>query len=116
LPTFTATKLPKKKGAYAADVVYGTNYEFGFDYLRDNMALSLEDIVQQGLDYAIVDEADSVLIDEARTPLIISGPGQEDTRIYYELAKLARRMVPGVDFDIEEKNEMSFCMSLEHIR
>jgi len=93
----------EKKAAYAADVVYGTNYEFGFDYLRDNMALSLEDIVQQGLDYAIVDEADSVLIDEARTPLIISGPGQEDTRIYYELAKLARRMVPGVDFDIEEK-------------
>ncbi|HAR39784.1 MAG TPA: preprotein translocase subunit SecA [Coprothermobacter sp.] len=93
----------EKKAAYAADVVYGTNYEFGFDYLRDNMALSKEDIVQQGLDYAIVDEADSVLIDEARTPLIISGPGQEDTRIYYELAKLARRMVPGVDFDVEEK-------------
>ncbi|NPV88848.1 preprotein translocase subunit SecA [Coprothermobacteraceae bacterium] len=93
----------EKKTAYGADVVYGTNYEFGFDYLRDNMVLDLNDMVQQGLDYAIIDEADSVLIDEARTPLIISGPGEEETRIYYELAKLARRMVQGVDFEAEEK-------------
>ncbi|WP_018963256.1 preprotein translocase subunit SecA [Coprothermobacter platensis] len=100
---YTNQSSEEKREAYAADVVYGTNYEFGFDYLRDNMALSLGDIVQQGLDYAIIDEADSVLIDEARTPLIISGPGQEDTRIYYELAKLARRMVPGNDFELEEK-------------
>ena len=95
----------RKKRAYKADVLYATNYELGFDYLRDNMARSPDEIVQRGLNYAIVDEADSILIDEARTPLIISGPAEEDTRIYYKVAKLARRMVPGVDFEMDEKDK-----------
>ncbi len=95
----------RKKKAYKADVLYATNYELGFDYLRDNMARSPDDIVQRGLHYAIVDEADSILIDEARTPLIISGPADEDTKIYYKVAKLARRMVPGVDFEMDEKEK-----------
>ena len=69
-----------KKGAYAADITYGTNNEFGFDYLRDNMALSKDDRFQRGLNFAIVDEVDSILIDEARTPLIISGPADESPR------------------------------------
>lgn len=95
----------RKKRAYRADVLYATNYELGFDYLRDNMARTPDDIVQRGLYYAIVDEADSILIDEARTPLIISGPAEEDVRIYYKVAKLARRMVPGVDFEMDEKEK-----------
>ena len=95
----------RKKRAYRADVLYATNYELGFDYLRDNMARTPDDIVQRGLHYAIVDEADSILIDEARTPLIISGPAEEDVRIYYKVAKLARRMVPGVDFEMDEKEK-----------
>ncbi len=96
---------PRKRQAYAADVLYATNYELGFDYLRDNMARRVEDIVQRGLNYAIIDEADSILIDEARTPLIISGPAEEDTRIYYKMAKLARRMIPEVDFEVDEKQK-----------
>jgi len=95
----------RKKLAYRADVLYATNYELGFDYLRDNMARTPDDIVQRGLHYAIVDEADSILIDEARTPLIISGPAEEDVRIYYKVAKLARRMIPGVDFEMDEKEK-----------
>ncbi len=95
----------RKKQAYKADVLYATNYELGFDYLRDNMARSPDEIVQRSLNYAIVDEADSILIDEARTPLIISGPAEEDTRIYYKVAKLARRMVPGIDFEMDEKDK-----------
>src|SRR2546428_10465299 len=73
---------PSRKEAYAADVTYGTNNEFGFDYLRDNMKYSLDAMVQRGHHYAIVDEVDSILIDEARTPLIISGPSEESTEIY----------------------------------
>ncbi len=72
--------------AYAADVTYGTNNEFGFDYLRDNMAMRLEDRVQRGHYYAIVDEVDNILIDEARTPLIISGPAQDDLEMYVKMA------------------------------
>src|SRR5213596_1465431 len=72
----------RRKAAYAADITYGTNNEFGFDYLRDNMAWSLDDVVQRGHTYAIVDEVDSILIDEARTPLIISGPAEENQRWY----------------------------------
>ena len=68
--------FPARKAAYAADITYGTNNEFGFDYLRDNMVVSLDEMVQRPLHYAIVDEVDSILIDEARTPLIISGPGE----------------------------------------
>lgn len=72
----------EKKAAYNADITYGTNNEFGFDYLRDNMAIYLENTVQRGFNYAIVDEVDSILIDEARTPLIISGKGEKSTDLY----------------------------------
>ena len=77
-----ACRTRDKHAAYAADITYGTNNEFGFDYLRDNMALSKEDRFQRGLNYAIVDEVDSILIDEARTPLIISGPADESPELY----------------------------------
>ncbi len=81
-----------KRDAYACDVTYGTNTEFGFDYLRDNMARSREHMVQRGHVYAIVDEVDSILIDEARTPLIISGPASESAKLYYQFAGLARTL------------------------
>jgi preprotein translocase subunit SecA len=80
----------ERRVAYAADITYGTNNEFGFDYLRDNMALSLEDCVQRGHHYAIVDEVDSILVDEARTPLIISGPAEDNKRWYPVFARLAK--------------------------
>ena len=82
-----------KKKAYLCNILYGTNNEFGFDYLRDNMAFSQSDKVQSNLDYAIVDEVDSILIDEARTPLIISGPSQDNTNIYIKINKLAKQLV-----------------------
>ena len=78
----------EKKNAYVKDIVYGTNNEFGFDYLRDNMALSLEDKVQRGLYFAVIDEVDSILIDEARTPLIISGPTDGSAELYLSVNKL----------------------------
>src|ERR671932_21094 len=84
-----------KHAAYAADVNYGTNSEFGFDYLRDNLAISVEDKYQRGHDYAIVDEVDNILIDEARTPLIISGAPEQAADVYYKFAKLAPMMEPG---------------------
>jgi preprotein translocase subunit SecA len=90
--------------AYQADVTYGTNSEFGFDYLRDNMAVDLSQCVQRGLNYAIVDEVDSILIDEARTPLIISGQAQESTEKYYQYARLISRLVPE-DFTVDEKTK-----------
>jgi preprotein translocase subunit SecA len=83
------------KTAYAADITYGTNNEFGFDYLRDNMAMSAEDLVQRGHSFAIVDEVDSILIDEARTPLIISGPAEQSARWYVEFAKIVSRLEKG---------------------
>ena len=93
--------------AYAADVTYGTNNEFGFDYLRDNMAWSLEETVQRGHSYAIVDEVDSILVDEARTPLIISGPAEQNSRWYTEFAKIAPRLRSGEDgegdYEVDEK-------------
>src|ERR1700716_859726 len=89
--------------AYQADITYGTNSEFGFDFLRDNMAVDLTQCVQRGLNFAIVDEVDSILIDEARTPLIISGQGQESTEKYYQYAKLIPRLAPEADYTIEEK-------------
>ncbi|MDR5709845.1 MAG: preprotein translocase subunit SecA [Armatimonadota bacterium] len=92
-----------RREAYLADVTYGTNNEFGFDYLRDNMALHPEDIVQRELYYAIVDEVDFILIDEARTPLIISGQVEKSTRKYYEFARLVRRLRPGEDYTVDEK-------------
>ncbi|HET6917780.1 MAG TPA: preprotein translocase subunit SecA [Acidimicrobiales bacterium] len=92
-----------KKDAYNADVTYGTNTEFGFDYLRDNMARALEHMVQRGHSFAIVDEVDSILIDEARTPLIISGPSSESARLYYQFAGVARSLVDGVDYEVDEE-------------
>jgi preprotein translocase subunit SecA len=92
-----------KKAAYDADVTYGTNTEFGFDYLRDNMARSLEHMVQRGHGYAIVDEVDSILIDEARTPLIISGPSNESARLYYQFAGVARSLVRDRDYEVDEE-------------
>lgn len=93
----------QRKQAYNADITYGTNNEFGFDYLRDNMVVHLEQMVQRPLNYGIVDEVDSILIDEARTPLIISGPGERSTDNYYTLAKIAPKMEKDVDFTMDEK-------------
>ncbi len=92
-----------RRQAYEADITYGTNNEFGFDYLRDNMVLDLSQCVQQPLNYAIVDEVDNILIDEARTPLIISGADEEATRKYYTFAQLAPRLIKGEDYDVDEK-------------
>jgi preprotein translocase subunit SecA len=92
-----------KKAAYACDVTYGTNTEFGFDYLRDNMARSLEHMVQRGHVYAIVDEVDSILIDEARTPLIISGPSTDSVRLYYQFAGIARTLRRDEDYEVDEE-------------
>jgi preprotein translocase subunit SecA len=93
----------QRRVAYAADITYGTNNEFGFDYLRDNMALRAEDMVQRGHVYAIVDEVDSILIDEARTPLIISGPADQPTRWYTEFAKISQRLQAERDYEVDEK-------------
>ncbi|MCR4431679.1 MAG: preprotein translocase subunit SecA [Tepidanaerobacteraceae bacterium] len=92
-----------RKKAYNADITYGTNNEFGFDYLRDNMVLSKEQMVQRPLNYAIVDEVDSILIDEARTPLIISGQAEESTEIYYKFARFVPRLKEGEDYTVDEK-------------
>ncbi|WP_248582836.1 preprotein translocase subunit SecA [Nocardioides sp. InS609-2] len=93
----------ERRVAYAADITYGTNNELGFDYLRDNMADAIEDCVQRGHNFAIVDEVDSILIDEARTPLIISGPTQDEVHWYAEFAKLAKTMHVDVDYEVDEK-------------
>ena len=93
----------QRKEAYNCDIVYGTNNEFGFDYLRDNMAQSLADQVQGELNFAIIDEADSILIDEARTPLIISAPAQESTDRYFTFAQLVRRLREEEDYNVDEK-------------
>ncbi|MCX7521090.1 preprotein translocase subunit SecA [Microbacterium sp. STN6] len=94
----------ERREQYAADITYGTNNEFGFDYLRDNMAWQASDMVQRGHYYAIVDEVDSILIDEARTPLIISGPASgEANRWFNEFASLAKRLTPEVDYEVDEK-------------
>ncbi|MGI8614007.1 MAG: preprotein translocase subunit SecA [Nocardioidaceae bacterium] len=100
LPTMTPAE---RHAAYAADVTYGTNNEFGFDYLRDNMASSLDECVQRGHFYAIVDEVDSILIDEARTPLIISGPTQDEVKWYAEFAALVKGMRIEDDYEVDEK-------------
>ncbi|HPC88385.1 MAG TPA: preprotein translocase subunit SecA [Candidatus Saccharicenans sp.] len=89
--------------AYNSDITYGTNNEFGFDYLRDNMKFRLEDLVQREFNYAIVDEVDSILIDEARTPLIISGPTQESTQLYYRVDNFVRRLQKDKHFILDEK-------------
>ncbi len=100
---FQHLKLVSRKEAYSADVVYGINSEFGFDYLRDNMAPDLENVVQRGYYYAIVDEVDSVLIDEARTPHIISAPDEAPSQRYYEYAKVVDKLTPEQDYKIDEK-------------
>jgi preprotein translocase subunit SecA len=92
-----------RQEAYKADITYGTNNEFGFDYLRDNMAPTLEQMVQRPPNFAVIDEVDSILIDEARTPLIISAPAEEATQMYYEYAKIIRRLVPEKDYVVDEK-------------
>ena len=97
--------IDERKKAYEADITYGTNNEFGFDYLRDNMAVRLEDVVQRGYDFAIVDEVDSILIDEARTPLIISGPTDESTKIYQQVNRIATRLEEEVDYKVYEKEK-----------
>ncbi len=94
--------VPRRE-AYLADITYGTNNEFGFDYLRDNMVLRKEDIVQRDLHYAIVDEVDFILIDEARTPLIISGQVEESTELYYKFARLIPRLTPERHYHVDEK-------------
>src|SRR5215470_10076550 len=96
-------QTPERRAAYSADITYGTNNEFGFDYLRDNMVVSLEQMVQRDLNYAIVDEVDNILIDEARTPLIISGQGQESTDHYVRFAGWAKRLNAETDYTVEEK-------------
>ena len=99
------SSLENKKHAYQCDITYGTNNEFGFDYLRDNMAPSLEACIQRPYNYAIIDEVDSILIDEARTPLIISGRVDESAEIYYTMAKVAPQLKKNVDYEVDEKNK-----------
>ncbi|MEN6390262.1 MAG: preprotein translocase subunit SecA [Syntrophomonas sp.] len=96
-----------RKAAYACDITYGTNNELGFDYLRDNMVVSYENMVQRPLNYAIVDEVDSILVDEARTPLIISGEGDKPTDLYYRIAKFVPRLVKEEDFIVDEKAHLA---------
>ncbi len=98
-------RIDERKKAYEVDIIYGTNNEFGFDYLRDNMAIHLEGVVQRGYDFAIVDEVDSILIDEARTPLIISGPSEESTKIYQQINRIATRLQGEIDYKVHEKEK-----------
>ena len=112
----------EKRAAYAADITYGTNNEYGFDYLRDNLAFRLEERVQRGVYYAIVDEVDSILIDEARTPLIISGPADESTELYVKINALVPRLTaqkeeegPG-DYALDEKHRQAHLTEAGHER
>ncbi len=95
---------PERQAAYGSDVTYGTNNEFGFDYLRDNMKFDLAEVVQRDFNYAIVDEVDSILIDEARTPLIISGPAEKSTRLYQDVDRIIPRLAKDRDFTVDEKS------------
>src|SRR5580700_8485340 len=94
----------QRKAAYGADITYGTNNEFGFDYLRDNMKYDLKDCVQRGHQFCIVDEVDSILIDEARTPLIISGPSEESTDKYFKIDKIIPKLIQDIDYTLDEKH------------
>jgi preprotein translocase subunit SecA len=111
-----------KRAEYGADITYGTNNEFGFDYLRDNLAFSLENRVQRGLAYAIVDEVDSILIDEARTPLIISGPSEDSTDVYLRVNKLVPKLTPQTepdgpgDYTPDEKSKQVYLTEEGHAR
>ncbi len=109
-------QMPKadRRLAYAADITYGTNNEIGFDYLRDNLEVDIRNVVQRGHHYGIVDEVDSILIDEARTPLIISGAAEESAKLYRQFAKIAPRLKKDVDYEVEEKT-MSVGISEEGI-
>ena len=102
-PSLNHMRPVSRREAYHADITYGTNNEFGFDYLRDNMVADMSQVVQPGLGYAIVDEVDNILIDEARTPLIISGPAEQSTKLYQTFARLVPRLVAEIDFVVEEK-------------
>ncbi len=102
---FDCLRPCSRKEAYAADITYGTNNEFGFDYLRDNMKYDISEYCQRELNYAIVDEVDSILIDEARTPLIISGPSEESTDKYYKIDKIIPKLKKDVDFTLDEKTK-----------
>ncbi|HBX75273.1 MAG TPA: preprotein translocase subunit SecA [Acidaminococcaceae bacterium] len=97
--------FPERKAAYQADITYGTNNEFGFDYLRDNMVVDKDQMVQRELNYCIVDEVDSILIDEARTPLIISGPGEKSADLYKVIARIVANMKLGEDYTVDEKQK-----------
>ncbi len=97
--------FPARKYAYSCDVTFGTNNEYGFDYLRDNMVISSEQMVQRDLNFAIVDEVDSILIDEARTPLIISGPGAKSTEVYARMAQAVATLRQGEDYTVDEKQK-----------
>src|SRR6202047_3252901 len=97
----------QRRAAYGADITYGTNNEFGFDYLRDNMKYDLAHCVQRGHHFAIVDEVDSILIDEARTPLIISGPSEESTDKYFKIDKIVPKLIKDIDFTIDEKHRQA---------
>src|SRR5579864_4294965 len=94
----------ERRAAYGADITYGTNNEYGFDYLRDNMKYDLAECVQRGHQFAIVDEVDSILIDEARTPLIISGPAEESTDKYYRIDKIIPKLIQDIDYTVDEKH------------
>jgi len=114
--------IDEKQAAYAADITYGTNNEFGFDYLRDNMAFSLQEKVQRDIHYAIVDEVDSILIDEARTPLIISGAAEDSSDMYIKINRLVPKLVkqavengPG-DFSVDEKQKQAYLTEAGHQR
>ena len=96
----------ERRAAYACDITYGTNNELGFDYLRDNMVIRQDNLVQRGHAFAIVDEVDSILIDEARTPLIISGQGEKSTELYDRVDAVIRTMKPGIHFEVEEKKKV----------
>jgi preprotein translocase subunit SecA len=106
LPMYDRSEM--KRQAYGADVTYGTNNEFGFDYLRDNMAMSRDQMVQRGHAFAIVDEVDSILIDEARTPLIISGQVQDAAALYYKFASIVRTLVRDEDYEVDEEKRTVF--------
>ena len=97
----------QRRAAYGADITYGTNNEFGFDYLRDNMKYDLANCVQRGHHFAIVDEVDSILIDEARTPLIISGPAEESTDKYYKIDKIIPKLIKDIDYTLDEKHRQA---------
>ena len=103
----------EKNQAYKKDITYGTNNEFGFDYLRDNMAISSEQLVQGELFYSVIDEVDSILVDEARTPLIISGKVSDSTKWYSEFTKIVKGMKRDVHYEIDEAKNRYIQLNLE---